>query len=64
MPDGWVSVVKVDEGEPFPVPTNCPYCGAPLVWVRTDDGPVYVFSCSRHGRLILGTDGRMKQQPQ
>jgi hypothetical protein len=67
MPDGWVTVVPVvpmAAGEPFPVPANCPFCGAPLTWIRTDDGPVYMFRCDRHGLIVLGTHGRFEQVPQ
>jgi hypothetical protein len=51
-------------GEPFPTVANCFICGAPLVWLRTDPGPVYVFHCDIHGLIVCGTDGRFVQMPQ
>ena len=26
--------------EPFPTTANCFICGAPLTWLRTEDGPI------------------------
>jgi uncharacterized C2H2 Zn-finger protein len=31
---------------------NCPTCGAPLVYVRTDDR-THVYRCPRHGAILL-----------
>jgi hypothetical protein len=49
------------------VPMNCPYCGAPLTYVRTEgagsEGETFVFRCARHGILILPPDARIRQQP-
>jgi hypothetical protein len=45
------------------MPVNCPVCDAETAYVRTEDGPTHVFSCPRHGRLILPPDGRLRQQP-
>lgn len=41
---------------------NCPYCGAALVYLRTE-GETHYYRCSRHGVLILPPDGRIRQQP-
>jgi hypothetical protein len=53
--------------DPVGVPMNCPYCGAPLTYVRTEGagsvGETFVFRCARHGVLILPPDGRIRQQP-
>ena len=43
-------------------PLNCPYCGAPLAYVRTE-GDTHVYRCQRHGLLILPPDGRVRQMP-
>jgi hypothetical protein len=58
------SFFKPVMGEPFPAPANCPFGGAPLVWLRTDSGPVYIFRCDHHGLIVCGTDGRFVQVPQ
>jgi hypothetical protein len=50
--------------EPFPVPANCFLCGAPLTFLRTEDGPIYIFRCDRHGLIVCDIDGRFVQMPQ
>ena len=49
---------------------NCPYCGAAMVYVRTDvlvyerrDVETHIYRCARHGSLILPPDGRVRQMP-
>jgi hypothetical protein len=44
-------------------PINCPACGAPLVYIRTE-GDRHFYRCHRHGVLVLPPDGRLRQQPQ
>jgi hypothetical protein len=63
-PVGWTTVAPF-EGDPadLGLPVTCPHCGAAADYVRTDPGPTHVFSCPRHGRLILAPDGRVRQQP-
>ena len=41
------------------LPVNCPYCGARLVYVRTQEGK-HLYECLQHGRLILLLDGRLR----
>ncbi len=63
-PRTWSTVGIVDAGKPFPLETRCPLCGAAMPWQRTDNGPVYVFRCDRHGLVVLGTNGRFELMPQ
>jgi hypothetical protein len=42
---------------------NCPSCGAPLVYVRTD-ADAHISRCPRHGAILPPPDGRVRQQPQ
>ena len=44
------------------IPINCPYCGAALIYVRTEGGTHY-YRCDRHGMLMLPPDGRVRQVP-
>jgi uncharacterized Zn finger protein (UPF0148 family) len=40
-------------------PVNCPKCGTPLSYVRTD-GDTHFYRCPRHGSLVLPPDGRVR----
>jgi hypothetical protein len=42
---------------------NCPTCGTPLVYLRTDND-THVYRCPRHGLMLLPPDGRVRSQPQ
>jgi hypothetical protein len=44
------------------IEVNCPYCGARLVYLRTE-GETHYYRCARHGVLIVSPDGRIRQQP-
>lgn len=44
------------------VPMNCPLCGKPITYVRTD-GDTHLYHCLRDGLLVLSPDGRMRQLP-
>jgi len=39
---------------------NCPLCGVPLVYVRTDTDS-HVYRSPRHGAIMLPPDGRVSQ---
>jgi hypothetical protein len=34
-----------------------------MVNIQTAAGPTHVFTCPRHGRILLGPDGFARQQP-
>jgi hypothetical protein len=65
VPAGWLSFVRAALDAPaFPLPVNCPLCGARTTPNATEPGPTYVFVCGVHGRILLGPDGVARQQPQ
>jgi hypothetical protein len=60
LPEGWQSIAKV---APFPLPANCPLCGARVAPAGITAGLTYKFTCSRHGLLILTPDGLIRRHP-
>ena len=44
------------------LPLNCPTCGAPLAYVRTE-GETLIYRCAIHGLTIVPPDGRVRHVP-
>lgn len=40
-------------------PLNCPRCGTPLTY-RWSDGDTHIYSCPKHGRVVLPPHGRVR----
>lgn len=47
---------------PTDIPLNCPSCGNPLVYVRTE-GDVAVYRCPKDGAVLLPPNGRIQIRP-
>jgi len=43
------------------VPLNCPLCGVPLVYLRSE-GETHFYRCPHHGSVILPPDGRVRAE--
>lgn len=40
---------------------NCPYCGSPVAYVRSEDD-THFYQCPTDGPLVLPPDGRLRRE--